>query len=125
MVIGHEETGRILHEAASRCLQSCLARQSVHKRDSHGSCGCFFQAECKHLGLQGGSRTICSQPAPPGDEEGGQANTPKERQPCSHKEQKEQNKAHDAIIVAIGIVAVLIANVAYVGYLSTPGGPNP
>ena len=33
--------------------------------------------------------------------------------------------AYDAIIVAVGIVAVLVANVAYVGYLTVPGGEDP
>ena len=38
---------------------------------------------------------------------------------------KDVNKANDAVIVAIGIVAVLIANVTYVGYLTPPGGQDP
>ena len=38
---------------------------------------------------------------------------------------KDKTKALDAIIVAIGIVSVLITNVSYVGYLTTPGGPEP
>ena len=38
---------------------------------------------------------------------------------------EDKTKALDAIIVAIGIVSVLITNVAYVGYLTTPGGPDP
>ena len=70
-------------------------------------------------------RNICSQPVKPGDEEGGQASPPEKQRPHPYRQEEERNRAHDAIIVAIGIVAVLIANVACVGYLSTPGGPNP
>ncbi|KAK9846634.1 hypothetical protein WJX81_008010 [Elliptochloris bilobata] len=38
---------------------------------------------------------------------------------------EDASKALDAIIVAIGIVAVLIVDVCYVGYVTTPGGPDP
>lgn len=38
---------------------------------------------------------------------------------------EEQDKACDAVIVAIGLVAVLIANVCYLGYVTPPGGPDP
>ena len=38
---------------------------------------------------------------------------------------KDTRKARDAIIVAIGISSVLVINVAYVGYITTPGGPDP
>ena len=41
---------------------------------------------------------------------------------CQALDPEEVQKALDAIIVAIGIVAVLITNVAYVGYLTPPGG---
>ena len=37
---------------------------------------------------------------------------------------KDTKKARDAIIVAIGISSVLVINVAYVGYITTPGGPD-
>ena len=38
---------------------------------------------------------------------------------------KDARKARDAVIVAIGISSVLVINVAYVGYITTPGGPDP
>ena len=38
---------------------------------------------------------------------------------------EENSKADDAIIVGIGICAVLIVNVAFVGYLTPPGGSSP
>ena len=38
---------------------------------------------------------------------------------------KDTRKARDAMIVAIGISSVLIINVAYVGYITTPGGQDP
>ena len=40
-------------------------------------------------------------------------------------DEEDIRKALDAVIVAIGISTVLIMNVAYVGYITTPGGPNP
>ena len=40
-------------------------------------------------------------------------------------DEEDAKRALDAIIVAIGISTVLIINVAYVGYITTPGGPNP
>ena len=47
--------------------------------------------------------------------------------PCEAKVQDEEHvsKAHDAVIVAIGICAVLIFNVCYVGYVTPPGGASP
>ena len=41
------------------------------------------------------------------------------------KPEDSKKAAYDAILVAVGIVAVLVANVAYAGYLTTPGGPDP
>ena len=38
---------------------------------------------------------------------------------------EDTRKARDAIIVAIGISSVLIINVAYLGYITPPGGPDP
>ena len=40
-------------------------------------------------------------------------------------DREDATKARDAIIVAIGISSVLVINVAYVGYITTPGGPDP
>ena len=40
------------------------------------------------------------------------------------EDEKTVTKALDAIIVAIGIVAVLITNVAYFGYITPPGGED-
>ncbi|KAK9839429.1 hypothetical protein WJX81_001628 [Elliptochloris bilobata] len=37
---------------------------------------------------------------------------------------QEKGKAYDAIIVAVGIVAVLIVNLAYLEYVTPPGGPD-
>lgn len=48
-----------------------------------------------------------------------------DRQTSLRISDKDRIRALDAMIVAIGIVAVLITNVAYVGYLTTPGGPDP
>ena len=39
--------------------------------------------------------------------------------------EEDTRKARDAVIVAIGISSVLNINVAYVGYITTPGGPDP
>lgn len=39
-------------------------------------------------------------------------------------DEEDSKRALDAMIVAIGISTVLIINVAYVGYITTPGGPN-
>ena len=48
------------------------------------------------------------------------------RRPRHLDKPEDSNKAaYDAILVAVGIVAVLVANVAYAGYLTTPGGPDP
>ena len=38
---------------------------------------------------------------------------------------EDTRKARDAMIVAIGISSVLIINVAYLGYITPPGGPDP
>ena len=38
---------------------------------------------------------------------------------------KDTVEARDAMIVAIGIASVLIINVAYLGYITPPGGPDP
>ena len=38
---------------------------------------------------------------------------------------EDTRKARDAIIVAIGISSVLVINVAYLGYITPPGGSNP
>ena len=45
--------------------------------------------------------------------------------PPSYEEEEETRKARDAIIVAIGIASVLVINVTYLGYITTPGGPEP
>ena len=37
---------------------------------------------------------------------------------------EDVDKAHDSVIVAIGICAVLIVNVCYVGYVTPPGGSS-
>ena len=45
-------------------------------------------------------------------------------QPAQNMSSRDIDKAMDAILVAIGIVAVLIANVTYLGYLAPPGGAD-
>ena len=39
--------------------------------------------------------------------------------------EEDTTKARDAVIVAIGISSGLIINVAYIGYITPPGGPDP
>lgn len=47
------------------------------------------------------------------------------REEAHERRTEDKSKADDAVIVGIGICAVLIINVCYIGYVTPPGGPSP